>query len=202
MPICPVATSRSDPGTDLFSYQNQVDAAVSNYWSVRQSQAKRSRASGVLNTGIRAEVTGGRHLDALQELVVSVFVDAGIPAHLIDVKSGRSPGTSDGVNGRQQPGAELQQPAGLGARPGARCLEGRRARDCRRPPAPVAWLVHAPGRQRRVQHHREGPSLKEPLTPTATSSSSSGWYGNGCSTQLASSWAPWRAVDFSAAGEE
>jgi hypothetical protein len=53
---------------------------------VRQSQVKRSRESGVLNTGIRAEVTGGRHLDALQELVVSVFVDAGIPAHLIDVK--------------------------------------------------------------------------------------------------------------------
>ncbi len=71
---------------DLPSYQSQVDAAVGTYWSVRKSQAERSRDSGVLNTGIRAEVTGGRHLDALQELVVSVFIDAGVPAHLIDVK--------------------------------------------------------------------------------------------------------------------
>ncbi|MCP3937369.1 MAG: hypothetical protein GY708_18605 [Actinomycetia bacterium] len=71
---------------DLPKYGSQVDAAVGDYWSVRKSQAERSRDSGVLNTGIRAEVTGGRHLDALQELVVSVFVDAGIPAHLIDVK--------------------------------------------------------------------------------------------------------------------
>ena len=45
-----------------------------------------SEGRGVFNTGIRAEVTGGRHLHALQELVVSVFVDAGIPAGLIDVK--------------------------------------------------------------------------------------------------------------------
>lgn len=71
---------------ELPNYESQVDAAVGDYWSVRKSQADRSRDSGVLNTGIRAEVTGGRHLDALQELVVSLFVDAGIPSHLIDVK--------------------------------------------------------------------------------------------------------------------
>ncbi len=70
----------------LPDYEEQVGAAVVDYWSVRRSQAERSRDSGVLNTGIRAEVTGGRHLDALQTLVVSVFVDAGIPAHLIDVR--------------------------------------------------------------------------------------------------------------------
>lgn len=39
-----------------------------------------------LPSSIWAEVTGGRHLDALHELVVRVFVDAGIPARLIDVK--------------------------------------------------------------------------------------------------------------------
>ena len=70
----------------LPDYEKQVGVAVGDYWSVRRSQAERSRDSGVLNTGIRAEVTGGRHLDALQILVVSVFVDAGIPPHLIDVK--------------------------------------------------------------------------------------------------------------------
>jgi hypothetical protein len=33
----------------------------------------------VLNTGTRAEVTGGKHLDELQALLVRVFIDAGIP---------------------------------------------------------------------------------------------------------------------------
>lgn len=70
----------------LPDYNEQVVDAVVDYWDVRRSQAERSRSQGVVNPGIRAEVTGGRHLDALQELVVSVFVDAGIPAHLIDVK--------------------------------------------------------------------------------------------------------------------
>ncbi len=71
---------------DLPDYSEQVVNAVIDYWDVRRSQAERSRSQGVVNPGIRAEVTGGRHLDALQELVVSVFVDAGIPPGLIDVK--------------------------------------------------------------------------------------------------------------------
>ena len=71
---------------DLPDYADHVRGAVGEYWDVRRSQAERSRRQGVVNTGIRAEVTGGRHLDALQELVVSVFIDAGIPAHLLDVK--------------------------------------------------------------------------------------------------------------------
>ena len=48
---------------DLPDYNDLVRVAVGSYWNVRQSQAKRSRAQGVLNTGTRAEVTGGRHLD-------------------------------------------------------------------------------------------------------------------------------------------
>lgn len=55
-------------------------------WNVRRIQSKRSLSSGVLNPGLRSEVTGGRHLDALQELLVRVFVDAGMPAELMDVK--------------------------------------------------------------------------------------------------------------------
>ncbi|MCY4067679.1 MAG: restriction endonuclease [Acidimicrobiaceae bacterium] len=70
----------------LPDYSASVQAAVADYWAVRRSQADESQSRGVLNTGIRAEVTGGRHLDALHELVVSVFVDAGISARLIDVK--------------------------------------------------------------------------------------------------------------------
>lgn len=71
----------------LPDYAALVNTAVGTYWDVRQSQAERSQAQeGVLNPGTRAEVTGGRHFDALQELLVRVFIDAGIPAHLLDVK--------------------------------------------------------------------------------------------------------------------
>ena len=55
----------------------------------RSAPAKTRRevaGSGVLNNGTRAEVTGGRHLDDLQALLVRVFVDGGLPAHLMDVK--------------------------------------------------------------------------------------------------------------------
>jgi hypothetical protein len=72
--------------SDLPDYTELVRAAVGSYWNVRQSQAEQSRALGVLNPGLRAEVTGGRHLDDLQALLVRVFVDAGIPTHLMDVK--------------------------------------------------------------------------------------------------------------------
>lgn len=78
--------------SDLPDYDDLVRAAVGSYWNVRQSQAERSRAQGVLNTGTRAEVTGGRHLDDLQALLVRVFVDAGIPPHLMDVKKRPIPG--------------------------------------------------------------------------------------------------------------
>ena len=71
---------------DLPDYSPLVHTAVADYWKVRRSQAAKSQSQGVFDTGIRAEVTGSRHLDALHELVVSVFVDAGIPARLIDVK--------------------------------------------------------------------------------------------------------------------
>lgn len=70
----------------LPEYGDLVQTAVAAYWNVRQDQAAKSRAQGVLNTGTRAEVTGGRHLDDLQALLVRVFVDGGIPAHLMDVK--------------------------------------------------------------------------------------------------------------------
>ena len=47
----------------------------------------RSHSAWVCGTRVvAAEVTGGRHLDSLQELVVSVFVDAGVPAHLMGVR--------------------------------------------------------------------------------------------------------------------
>jgi hypothetical protein len=47
----------------LPNYDQRVRAAVASYWSVRLTQAEKSRDLGVVNIGLRAEVTGGRHVD-------------------------------------------------------------------------------------------------------------------------------------------
>lgn len=73
-------------------YTEKVLASVRSYWDVRASQAQRSADSGAINTGLRSEVTGGRHLDELQLLLVAVFVDAGIPAEMMEVKRLPIPG--------------------------------------------------------------------------------------------------------------
>jgi len=44
---------------DLPDYSDKVGAAVALYWDVRVSQAQRSRDVGVVNSGLRSEVTGG-----------------------------------------------------------------------------------------------------------------------------------------------
>jgi hypothetical protein len=77
---------------DLPDYTERASAAVASYWGVRAEQAKRSRDAGVVNTGLRAEVTGGRHLDALQLLLVQVLVDAGIPEEMLQVRKRPVPG--------------------------------------------------------------------------------------------------------------
>ena len=41
----------------LPNYDDRVQAAVVDYWDVRRTQAERSRELGVVNTGLRAEVT-------------------------------------------------------------------------------------------------------------------------------------------------
>ncbi|MDE0495469.1 MAG: restriction endonuclease [Acidimicrobiaceae bacterium] len=71
--------------SQLPDYSDSVRAAAASYWEVRRSQAHESKGRGASDTGTRAEVTGGRHMDALRDLVVRVFKDAGIPAQ-IDVK--------------------------------------------------------------------------------------------------------------------
>jgi len=77
---------------EIPDYGERVLVAVRSYWDVRRTQAERSRELGVINTGLRSEVTGGRHLDELQLLLVQVFVDAGIPPELLEVKKRPVPG--------------------------------------------------------------------------------------------------------------
>ncbi len=71
----------------LPDYNDKVIVAVETYWQVRERQSRDSLAQGVLNPGLRSEVTGGRHLDEIQQLIINVFIDAGIPPSLIQVNT-------------------------------------------------------------------------------------------------------------------
>ncbi len=59
----------------LPDYTELVRTAVASCWTVRRDQALKSQAAGILNPELRAEVTGGCHLDELQALLVRVFVE-------------------------------------------------------------------------------------------------------------------------------
>ncbi len=59
--------------------QAAFENAVRNYWRVRAGQAERQRASGRVDAGLRGAVTGGAHMDAMAELMESIFIDAGFP---------------------------------------------------------------------------------------------------------------------------
>jgi hypothetical protein len=73
-------------------YSDQVGAAVASFWEVRRTQAERSRDLGVLNPGLRSEVTGGKHMNALQLLLLNVITDAGVPPHLMEIRKRPVPG--------------------------------------------------------------------------------------------------------------
>ena len=57
--------------------QQAFDAAVRQYWIVREGQAQRQRDSGRSDAGLRGAVTGGAHMDPMAELMESIFIDAG-----------------------------------------------------------------------------------------------------------------------------
>jgi hypothetical protein len=56
--------------------QETFEAAVRRYWVVREGQAQRQRETGKLDAGLRGAVTGGAHMDAMAELMESIFIDA------------------------------------------------------------------------------------------------------------------------------
>lgn len=63
--------------------QAAFERAVRESWVVRAGQAKRAQSSDRANTGLRGAVTGGAHMNALADVVASIFVDAGFPASSI-----------------------------------------------------------------------------------------------------------------------
>jgi hypothetical protein len=57
--------------------QRAFEAAVRQYWIVREGQARKQSESGRSDAGLRGAVTGGAHMDAMAELMESIFIDAG-----------------------------------------------------------------------------------------------------------------------------
>lgn len=55
------------------------DAAIRQYWIVREGQAQKQQDSGRVDAGLRGAVAGGAHMDPMAELMESIFVDAGFP---------------------------------------------------------------------------------------------------------------------------
>lgn len=57
--------------------QKAFEAAVRQYWVVREGQSHKQQESGRVDAGLRGAVTGGAHMDAMAELMESIFIDAG-----------------------------------------------------------------------------------------------------------------------------
>lgn len=62
---------------DDVGLHRRVQLAIASYWAARQAAADRQAAARVTDTGTRAEVTGGRHLDAFCTLFGEVARAAG-----------------------------------------------------------------------------------------------------------------------------
>lgn len=54
-----------------------------SYWAVRMAQSDKQLAGGKADAGTRGAVTGGKHLDALTDLIEEIFLDCGFPASSI-----------------------------------------------------------------------------------------------------------------------
>lgn len=61
----------------------QFEEAIRFYWRTRSEQAARQRAGGRADAGMRSAVTGGNQMNAMEELVERVLIDAGIPSEFI-----------------------------------------------------------------------------------------------------------------------
>lgn len=74
--------------------EKSVGEAIKLFWTTRLKQKKRQGvATGLKDAGLRAAVTGGKHLDGFTDICCKLFVKAGVPeAHLFWRKSKELPG--------------------------------------------------------------------------------------------------------------
>jgi hypothetical protein len=63
---------------------SRVGEAIKLFWKTRSSQSKRQGTkTGTKDAGLRAAVTGGKHLDGFSDICRSLFTEAGVPeAHV------------------------------------------------------------------------------------------------------------------------
>ncbi len=76
---------------DLPDYERDFKVAVGRFWGVRDDQIERQLAAGTQDAGTRGAVTGGQHLQPIEDLITRVLLDAGVPERAI--MRGRQPGT-------------------------------------------------------------------------------------------------------------
>jgi hypothetical protein len=64
--------------------EKRVGKAIKLFWSVRDRQSRdQGGKTGQKDAGLRAAVTGGKHLDGFSQICRDLFVDAGLPeAHI------------------------------------------------------------------------------------------------------------------------
>lgn len=65
-------------------YDRAIAAALEGFWGTRESQAERQRLTGKHDAGTRGAVTGGQHLNAIGDLIISTAksaVNVGITIH-------------------------------------------------------------------------------------------------------------------------
>ncbi len=76
------------------SLDRRVGEAIKLFWTTRDSQSeKQGSQTGQKDAGLRAAVTGGRHLDGFTQLCRDMFVENGVPeAHVYSQSRRELPG--------------------------------------------------------------------------------------------------------------
>jgi hypothetical protein len=63
--------------------QKRFEDAICFYWQTRSIQTTRQRAGQRVDAGLRSAVTGGKQMEAMEKLIESILIDAGIPKEFI-----------------------------------------------------------------------------------------------------------------------
>ena len=78
---------------DPRDYGDDLSLALEHFWNTRAKQAELSRASGADGAvSRRDEVTGGKHLHGIEDLIERVVVASGVPRNLLQLQRRSVPG--------------------------------------------------------------------------------------------------------------
>lgn len=64
---------------DLSDYENKTREAIKAFWQSRANATQKQKASGKLDQGERAGVTGGKNMDGFANLVIDIIKANGLP---------------------------------------------------------------------------------------------------------------------------